>query len=82
MNHPKVVDIRPIRVREKHFAIFRACDDLAAGESVKLVTDHDPTHLYYQFKAERPGQFTWKYMRKGPGVWRVKITRIAGFHLE
>ena len=81
MTYPKVVDIRPIRVRQKHFAAFMAFDDLAAGDSLKLVSDHDPARLYHQFKEERPGQFSWKYVKKGPKVWRVNISRIAGFHM-
>lgn len=81
MAHPKVVDIRPIRVRQKHFAAFRAFDDLAAGDTLKLVSDHHLARLYHQFKEERAGQFTWKYLKRGPKVWRASLSRIAGFHM-
>lgn len=30
--------------------------------------------LYYQFTAERAGEFTWEYLEKGP-IWRVAISR-------
>jgi len=38
-----------------------------------LVNDHDPKPLYYQFRFEREGQFTWDYLEEGPEVWQVRI---------
>ncbi len=40
-----------------------------------LVDDHDPKPLWYQFKAEYPGVFTWDYLETGPKTWRVRIGR-------
>jgi uncharacterized protein (DUF2249 family) len=48
---------------------------LEAGESFILVNDHDPKPLYYQFQAERTGEFTWEYLEQGPAAWRVRIGR-------
>ena len=42
-----------------------------------LVNDHDPKPLYYHFKAEYDGAFTWDYLDQGPDVWRVRISRTA-----
>ena len=42
-----------------------------------LVNDHDPKPLYYHFKAEYDGTFTWDYLDQGPDVWRVRISRTA-----
>ncbi|MBK7981858.1 MAG: DUF2249 domain-containing protein [Ignavibacteriae bacterium] len=72
----KELDIRPIQPREKHPTIFQTFDELTAGESFQLINDHDPMPLYYQFQNERPSQFGWEYVEKGPEVWRVNISKI------
>lgn len=69
----KVIDVREIRPAERHPMIFQTFEDLKAGEAFILVNDHDPKPLYYQFKFEREGQFTWDYMEEGPTAWRVRI---------
>jgi hemerythrin-like domain-containing protein/uncharacterized protein (DUF2249 family) len=71
------VDARVLPVPQKHPTIFRAFEGLKAGEAMLLVNDHDPKPLYYQFAAERTGQFEWRYLENGPDVWRVEIRRIA-----
>lgn len=69
------LDVRIIPPREKHPAIFRTFDALAAGEAFTLVNDHDPYPLRFQLDAERPKQFTWTYVERGPSVWRVLIEK-------
>ena len=71
------VDVRDMVPRERHPLIFRTFDQLAAGQAFRLVNDHDPKPLYYQFMAERPGQVDWEYLEQGPEVWQVRITRKA-----
>ena len=67
------IDVRSIAPRERHPLIFGGFDELAAGESLLLVNDHDPKPLFYQFQAESKGKFTWDYLESGPEVWQVKI---------
>lgn len=62
--------------RIRHQAIFEAFDGLSAGETLLLVNDHEPRPLYYQFQAERPGQFAWEYVEEGPELYRVAITKL------
>ncbi|HUY02841.1 MAG TPA: DUF2249 domain-containing protein [Rhodocyclaceae bacterium] len=69
------VDVREIAPRERHPLIFGAFGQLASGEALMLINDHDPKPLYYQFQAESNGQFTWDYLENGPEVWRVRIGR-------
>lgn len=64
----------PPRIR--HQAIFEAFDGLSAGEVMLLVNDHEPRPLYYQFQAERPGNFGWEYIEEGPEIYRVAITKL------
>ncbi len=73
----QTVDVRPVPPRERHPRIFGTFDALPGGESFLLMNDHDPKPLFYQFQAERPGQFDWQYLEQGPEVWRVQIGRRA-----
>ena len=72
-----IIDVRTIVQRERHPLIFNTFHELAPGQDFVLVNDHDPKPLYYQFKAEYDGTFTWDYLDQGPDVWRVRISRTA-----
>jgi uncharacterized protein (DUF2249 family)/hemerythrin-like domain-containing protein len=71
------IDVRTISPRERHPFIFSTFDSLVPGGAVLLVNDHDPKPLFYQFSAERAGEFTWDYLENGPMVWRVRIGKAA-----
>jgi len=71
------VDARVLPIPQKHPTIFRTFEGLVVGDSMLLVNDHDPKPLYYQFAAERTGQFEWRYLENGPEVWKVEIRRVA-----
>lgn len=70
------VDVRDMVPRERHPLIFRAFGALQVGEALKLINDHDPRPLYYQFEAELPGAAGWEYLEEGPDTWAVRITRL------
>ena len=72
------IDVRPIAPRERHPLIFGGFDEIAAGEALLLINDHDPKPLYYQLEAEHPRQFSWTYLEQGPQVWRVEIRKHVG----
>ncbi len=76
-NYTATVDARVLPIPQKHPTIFRTFEDLPVGEAMLLVNDHDPKPLYYQFAAERTGQFEWRYLENGPEVWQVEIRRTA-----
>ncbi|HET9661611.1 MAG TPA: DUF2249 domain-containing protein [Thermomicrobiales bacterium] len=71
------VDVRNMVPRERHPLIFATIDELAAGETMLLINDHDPKPLYYQLMAERAGQVGWEYIENGPTVWQVQITKLG-----
>lgn len=73
MEAKTTVDVRQTPPPKRHPLIFQTFESLKPGESFILVNDHDPKPLYYQFKFERDGQFTWDYLEQGPEAWRVKI---------
>ena len=49
----------------KHKVIFESFDQLASGEAMLLINDHDPRPLRYQFEATRSGIFSWD-LEQGP----------------
>lgn len=71
------LDVTNIAPRERHPLIFETFDSLDPGEAFILVNDHDPKPLYYQFQAERAGEFEWEYLDEGPVSWRVRISKSA-----
>jgi uncharacterized protein (DUF2249 family)/hemerythrin-like domain-containing protein len=70
---PQILDVRTIPPAQRHPLIFQTFEALNPGETFQLVNDHDPKPLYYQFKFEREGLFSWDYLESGPVVWRVRI---------
>ncbi len=77
MNTEVLMDVRTIIPRERHPKIFSAWDALPVGSAIKLVNDHNPKPLYYQFKAEHDGEFEWTLVESGPEKWVALIKRVA-----
>lgn len=71
-----MIDVRPLPPAQRHGLIFDTYESLQPGESFLLVNDHDPKPLYYQFRFEKEGQFTWEYIEQGPQTWQVRIGRV------
>lgn len=77
MSQEVVLDVRSMIPRERHPKIFKTWEELPVGGAMKLVNDHDPKPLFYEFKAERTGEFDWEPLERGPEQWVVRITRVA-----
>lgn len=73
----EVLDVRPLPPRVRHETIFERLDALGAGQTLRLVNDHDPVPLRYQLDATRPGHFRWAPVETGPEEWRIDITSRA-----
>lgn len=74
-----IIDVPTIEPRLKHPTIFDRFDEMAEGNSLMIVNDHDPKPVYYQLLGERGNIFKWEYLEQGPEVWKVRITkRISG----
>ena len=69
------LDLREIMPFERHELIFQKWDALKAGETLRIINDHDPKPLHYQFEAEYKDQYAWEYEQKGPKDWMVKIKK-------
>ena len=70
------LDLRPMPPFERHEKIFRIWDSLKPGETLRIINDHDPKPLRYQFEAEYKGKYEWKYEQEGPEDWVVNIRRV------
>ena len=71
------IDVRDMTPRDRHPLIFSEFEQLGIGQTMRLINDHDPKPLHYQFQAERPGEVGWEYIEEGPEVWQVRITKTA-----
>ena len=71
------IDVRLIAPHERHATIFARFESLAAGESLDLLSDHEPRPLHAQFLQQWPGQFSWDVLEAGPAQWRTRIGRLA-----
>ncbi|NOX86229.1 MAG: iron-sulfur cluster repair di-iron protein [Chlorobi bacterium] len=74
----ETLDVTQIEPRLKHPTIFQKFDALSGGEAFVIHNDHDPKPLYYQMIAERGQTFDWEYLKEGPEIWEVKISKLKG----
>lgn len=77
MDMVKTLDVRSLPPRERHPLIFGEWQSLPVGRTLRLVNDHDPKPLYYEFSAEHRGEFAWNYIEQGPEKWMVDIKKVA-----
>lgn len=71
------LDLRSVPRPQRHPLVFARFDALVLGEDLVLVNDHDPQPLHMQLDKLRPGEAEWRYMDRGPGIFRIRISRIA-----
>ena len=67
------LDLRPLPPPQRHKQIFEMWGALPSGGILRIINDHDPKPIYYQFEAEHKGDFTWDYDQQGPEDWIVRI---------
>jgi len=76
LNADKVMDVRPIPCSVKHGLIIRMLLELPVGGHFILLNDHDPVPLHQQFTAEFGDAVRWEYLERGPGDFRIKISKV------
>ncbi len=76
ITEPQALDVRQFPPAKRHSLIFQTFEALKPCDAFVLVNDHDPKPLFYQFKFEQEGRFTWEYLEQGPEVWRVQIGKV------
>ena len=68
------IDVRTLAPQQRHATIFGRFDELLPGETLQLVSDHDPQPLHRQLQSRSGGLFQWAYLEEGPQQWRIEIT--------
>ncbi|MGB9774812.1 MAG: DUF2249 domain-containing protein [Bacteroidota bacterium] len=76
MEKIQTLDLRPMPPFERHEKIFQIWETLQPGETLRIINDHNPKPLYYQFDAEYKGKYEWEYEQDEQKDWIVKIKRI------
>jgi len=71
----QTLDLRPMPPFERHEKIFQIWNALKPGETLRIINDHNPKPLRYQFEAEEKGKFEWVYEQEGPRDWIFQIKR-------
>jgi uncharacterized protein (DUF2249 family)/hemerythrin-like domain-containing protein len=72
-----VLDARALPRGERGPAVLARFDALAPGETLRVVTDHEPRPLLRHLRRERPGLFEWTPLETGPERWRIELSRRA-----
>jgi uncharacterized protein (DUF2249 family) len=72
-----IMDVRDVPHDERHPKIHAGLDALDAGDTLVLVTDHRPRHLYEELEALRPGESGWEGAEVETGVWHTTFTKLA-----
>jgi len=76
-SEPVTLDVRALAPRDRHARIFATFAALEPGGALRLVNDHDPKPLKYQFAAKHAGAATWEPEQSGPDMWIVRIGKVA-----
>jgi uncharacterized protein (DUF2249 family) len=76
------LDMRQIPHADRHHSIFHRFGTLTAGESMEIISDHDPRPLYQHFRMVVGDGFSWEYLEQGPQLWRVQVTKQERSHPE
>lgn len=72
---PVIVDLRPMIPPERHATVFAALEALEPGGTFVLLNDHAPLPLLRRIQESWPDRFAVEFLRDGPEVWQVAITR-------
>lgn len=71
------LDLRQLSMADRHTKIFKAWNELKAGDSLMITNDHDPKPLQYLLKAESKDTFSWEYKKAGPDEWVIQIKKVS-----
>jgi regulator of cell morphogenesis and NO signaling len=72
----ETIDVTTLVHSFKNMIILNRLDHLAEGKSLILQNNSDPLPLYYRLLVERGAVFSWEYLKRGPAIWEVKISKL------
>jgi uncharacterized protein (DUF2249 family) len=70
------LDVRTLPAPQRHERIFALLDQVAPGQELVLINDHDPRPLRYQIQSVQPESFAWDPQQTGVHKWTVRIRRV------
>lgn len=73
------LDVRSIPLPERHPQIFVLFGSLSVGQTLVLISDHEPRPLRAEFDRKQQGRFGWVQRQLGDGRWEVRIVRKLDF---
>lgn len=73
----QLIEVSQIPKSERHPLIFERYAQLAVGEVLGLLTDHEPQNLRHEFLRDHPGTHQWQAERLASGQFQVLITKLA-----
>ena len=71
------VDVRGTALDERRSAALLAYRRLTVGDTMELVDGKDPVDLYSALNAIAASDFSWLYVERGPGAWRVRVRKLS-----
>ncbi len=71
------LDVRGLPCSDRRAIIFGNFHQLADGESLVVINDHEPVGLRGHFEEIASGHYRWDCRQLGPNEFRVRITREA-----
>ncbi|HET7295135.1 MAG TPA: DUF2249 domain-containing protein [Vicinamibacteria bacterium] len=74
---PTLLDTRTLAKTDRCRSVLESFDRLEPGQTLVVLTDHDPRPLLRHFQKDRPGLFEWTPQESGPTLWRTEIFRRA-----
>lgn len=75
---PYLLDVRRLDGRDKHPTIHRMFEELAPGQALTLVNDHEPRPLFHELQAEKPDLFdedSYRAYEADDRVWVAVLPR-------
>jgi uncharacterized protein (DUF2249 family) len=71
------VDVRGAGLDERSSTMLLAYRRLTVGDTMELVDGQDPVDLYSSLQTIAQGDFSWLYLERGPGAWRVSVRKLS-----
>ena len=71
----KIINAAEIPDNKKKQIIFDSLNELDFGEELVIHNTHNTAPLIKLLKREKPGQYNYMYLKEGPGIWEIKISR-------
>ena len=71
------VDVRAAGLDERRSTALSAYRRLSVGDTMELVDGKDPVDPYSSLHTIAPGDFSWLYLERAPGAWRVSVRKLS-----